>query len=113
MNEEESGRPPSGQPIKSWTQATQTPQEGVGEELGHPTCRVDEGRSCVGWREKGEIWQRKLFCPDCYNDVRVDLILGLRYINDIAMPFYTCKRCHCQFTRKLRYQDVYDKEGRI
>lgn len=110
MNDQESGGPPSGETVKSWTQATQAPQEGVGEELGSPSCRVD---TPVAWKEDFSSWFKKLFCPNCYEDSRMNLVLDIRDVGGYNMPFYTCKRCQCQFTRKPRYQDIIDRQGRI
>lgn len=109
MNDQESGGSPAGQPIKSWTQATQAHEESVASSE-HASCRVE---SPVAWKEDFKSWFKKLFCPNCYNDVRVDLVLDIRDVGGYNMPFYTCKRCRCQFTRKPRYEDIYDKEGRI
>lgn len=110
MNDQESRGQTTGQPVKSWTQATQKEQEVLGEELGSAPRRVG---SPVAWKEDFSTWFRKLYCPNCYNDVRVDLVLNIRDVGGYNMPFYTCKRCQCQFTRKPRYENIYDKEGRI
>lgn len=110
MNDQEPRGQASGQPTKSWTQATQTQQEVLGEELGSPSCGVEQ---TVAWKEDFSSWFRKLFCPNCHEDGRMNLVLDIRDVGGFNMPFYTCKMCHCQFTRKPRYENIIDKEDRL
>lgn len=109
MENDQEPRGSSEQPLKSWTQATKASQESMAE-TEHAPSRME---TTVGWQDNYTKWHRTLFCPNCYHDVRVDLVLRIRDIDGIAMPYYTCKRCKCQFTRKLRFQDVIDKQERI
>lgn len=108
-NDQESRRPPAGDTVKSWTQATQAHKESVAP-TEHASCGVD---APVAWKEDFTSWFRKLYCPNCYEDGRMNLVLDIRDVGGYNMPFYTCKMCHCQFTRKPRYETIIDKEGRI
>lgn len=111
-NDQESGGSPAGQPIKSWTQATKAHEESVAQ-TEHASCGLGPGEQHVAWKESYVSWFRKLFCPNCYEDGRMNLVLDIRDMGGYNMPFYTCKRCRCQFTRKPRYEDIIDKKGRI
>ena len=100
MNDDQESRGQTAQPLKTFTQTTKTP--------GHKAPA-----SPVGWKESFESWFRKLTCPNCYNERRMDLVLDIRDVGGYNMPFYTCKQCRCQFTRKPRYENVYDNQERI
>lgn len=113
MNDNQGSRDATPEPIKTWTQTTKAPQEGVDQEVGSSSCGLGAGESHVVWKESYESWFRKLFCPRCGHDNRMNLVLDIRDVGGYNMPYYTCKLCHCQFTRKPRYEDVIDRQGRI
>lgn len=101
MNDHQESGGATPQPLKTVTQATKTEGE------------VPQETPVVGWAFSIRQFYKRLTCPQCGNNSRLDLILSIREINGITMPFYTCRFCKCQFTRKPRFEDVIDRQGRI